>query len=120
MILRTPQPSSVRDTYEPRVPAPSSRHLQFLMASSWTDGATRHFISFKFRSTAWSASLWSSMNSDRSTVRDVSFPASLRSHPVTLGMLGASAGGCVEPAASEDERSRTREPGWSRRVCVSR
>ena len=44
-------------TLQPSVPAPNSRHLVREMTSRSSSGSSRHFISFRFKSTADSASL---------------------------------------------------------------
>ena len=49
--------SNPRATLQPRVPAPRRRHLVSLMVSRFRSGMRRQRISFRFRSTADSASL---------------------------------------------------------------
>jgi hypothetical protein len=48
---------SVRATWQPRVPAPRSKHLVDAMRGKSSDGNNLHLINFRFRSAADSANL---------------------------------------------------------------
>mmetsp|Transcript_31027 Transcript_31027/g.80815 ORF Transcript_31027/g.80815 Transcript_31027/m.80815 type:complete len:234 (-) Transcript_31027:909-1610(-) len=81
----TPHASSVRATAHPSVPAPSSRHLDRDITSTFRVGAARHLISIRLRSTACSAN-WCELNSGpRSTILGASLPALFASQPTASG-----------------------------------
>lgn len=54
-------------TLQPRVPAPSSRHLADTIFSKSSVGTNRQHINFKLRSTDDSANLWQKKNSDNAS-----------------------------------------------------
>jgi hypothetical protein len=54
--------------------------------SRFSDGKILHLISFKFRSTAWSANLLGSIIGARSAILAPSFPCTFFSQPIELGL----------------------------------
>lgn len=86
--MRTPQASSVRATKHPSVPAPRSKQRVLATRSRSKEGRIRQRMSFRFKSTAWSASLAGSIIGARSARRGASFPCGFFSQPTALGRVG--------------------------------
>ena len=58
----------------------------FLILSRSRAGIILHRMSFRFRSTAWSASRFGSIKPPRSAMRGPSLPAVFFSHPTAVGL----------------------------------
>ena len=91
---RTPQPSRVRATAHPSVPAPMIKHFVLVVVSKSRSGSKRHRMSFKLSSAAATASRVGSMLSPRSARRGPARPRGFNSHPTAgkghAGSLGSA------------------------------
>mmetsp|Transcript_41640 Transcript_41640/g.93959 ORF Transcript_41640/g.93959 Transcript_41640/m.93959 type:complete len:388 (+) Transcript_41640:229-1392(+) len=113
--LRTPQPSRVRLTAQPSVPAPRRSTLHAASLSVSRLGRARHRMRRRLRSAEASASLRGSISAARSMRRAPGLPRAFASHPTapTLGSSPPAVSAFPAPGSAAGVEAARVVPCWA-------